>query len=52
MENIFWIIIGIFSVILLAIYFDRTRSAVWGGFTAGIIIGLVIALFLVLIGSS
>ena len=44
MENTIWIILGIASIVLLAIYF-RVRNAVWGGFTVGIIIGLIIALF-------
>lgn len=34
----------IVSVILLAIYW-RGKNAVWGGFTIGIIIGSVLALF-------
>jgi len=44
MGNTIWLIGGILSVILLAIYF-RTRNAVWSGLTTGIIIGLVVALF-------
>jgi hypothetical protein len=40
-----WTFLGIASIILLAIYFWRGRNAVWGGFTAGIIIGFIIALF-------
>jgi hypothetical protein len=40
-----WTFLGIVSIILLAIYFWRGRNAVWGGFTAGIIIGFIIALF-------
>ena len=39
-----WTILGILTFILLAVYW-RTRNAVWGGFTAGIIIGLIVALF-------
>jgi uncharacterized membrane protein len=45
MINSIWIILGIISIVLLAIYFRRGRNAVWGGFTAGIIIGFIIALF-------
>jgi hypothetical protein len=40
-----WTFLGIASIILLAIYFWRGRNAVWGGFTAGIIISFIIALF-------
>jgi hypothetical protein len=40
-----WTFLGIASIILLAIYCWRGRNAVWGGFTAGIIIGFIIALF-------
>jgi uncharacterized membrane protein len=40
-----WTFLGIASIILLAIYFWRGRNAVWSGFTAGIIIGFIIALF-------
>ncbi len=43
MENI-WTILGIATPILLVVYWRR-RNAVWGGFTIGIIVGLVIALF-------
>lgn len=44
MTNTIWVILGVISVILLVIYF-RSRNAVWGGLTAGIIIGLIVALF-------
>jgi len=44
MENTIWIILGIVSAFLLVIYF-RSRNAVWGGFTIGLIVGLLIALF-------
>jgi uncharacterized membrane protein len=40
-----WTFLGIASIILLAIYFWRRQNAVWGGFTTGIIIGFIIALF-------
>ena len=43
METI-WVILGIISAVLLVIYF-RSRNAVWGGFTAGLIIGLIVAFF-------
>ncbi|MBT9169204.1 MAG: hypothetical protein DDT19_02558 [Syntrophomonadaceae bacterium] len=39
-----WTILGVATVILLAVYWGN-RNAVWGGFTMGIIVGLVIALF-------
>ncbi|HIH10758.1 TPA: hypothetical protein HA241_01050 [Candidatus Woesearchaeota archaeon] len=38
-----WAILAVVTVILLVIYWRR--SAVWGGLTAGIIIGLAITLF-------
>jgi len=45
MANNIWIILGIISIILLVVYFRRGRNAVWGGLTAGAVIGLIIALF-------
>ena len=42
--NIIWIILGIATLILLIVYW-RKRSAVWGGFTAGLIIGLIVTFF-------
>jgi len=39
-----WIILGIIAIILLIIYW-RSRNAVWGGLTIGIILGLIIAIF-------
>ncbi|MFC1789495.1 hypothetical protein ACFLYY_00785 [Patescibacteria group bacterium] len=39
-----WTILGVISVILLIIFW-RSRNAVWGGFTIGAVIGLVVALF-------
>lgn len=45
MENIdIWKILGVATPILLVVYWKR-RNTVWGGFTAGIIIGLLVALF-------
>lgn len=42
-----WIILGIISIILLIFYFhSKRRNAVWGGFTLGLIIGFIIAIFL------
>lgn len=48
MENIdiIWKILGIITVVLL-IGFWRRRNAVWGGFTAGIVIGLIVAIVFV-----
>jgi hypothetical protein len=37
-----WNILGIISIILLVIYWKK-KSAVWGGFIGGIIVGLIIA---------
>jgi len=39
-----WTFFGIIALVLLGFYWGR-RNAVWGGFSIGIIIGLVIALF-------
>jgi hypothetical protein len=39
-----WIILGIATIVLLTIY-QGNRNAVWGGFTIGIIVGLVIVVF-------
>lgn len=39
-----WTALGIIIIILLVIYW-RKRSAVWGGLTIGIILGLIIAIF-------
>lgn len=53
MENIdlIWKILGVITLILLVIYWGR-RNAVWGGFTIGIIIGLIIAIFFLFEGSG
>ncbi len=37
-----WIILGIVAVIFLAIFW-RSRNAVWGGFTLGVIVGAIIS---------
>lgn len=39
----FWVILGAVSVVLLFLFWKH-KNAVWGGLTAGIIIGLVLAL--------
>ena len=46
-----WIILGTVSVILLIIY-RGSRNAVWGGFTLGIIIGIIIAVFYLFKGNN
>lgn len=40
--NLFWIILGVIVVTLLFLYW-RTRNAVWGGLTIGLIVGVVIS---------
>ena len=45
MTSNIWTTLGFVSIILLVVYFGRGRNAVWGGFTIGIIIGFLIALF-------
>jgi len=39
-----WLILGVASIVILLKYF-RTRNAVWGGLTAGVLIGLVWSFF-------
>ena len=43
MTNFLWPIFGILTIILLIIFW-RKINAVWGGFTLGIIVGLIIAI--------
>jgi len=50
MENI-WTILGIITPILLVVYWGK-RNAVWGGFTIGLTLGFVIALFFVFRGDG
>lgn len=38
-----WKILGVASFVLLILYW-RTRNAVWGGLTIGVIIGFIIAI--------
>ena len=45
MTNNIWIILAIISIVLLAVYFRRGRNALWGGLTAGIVVGFIITLF-------
>lgn len=46
-----WKILGIITPVLLIIYWGR-RNAVWGGFTIGIILGFLVALFFIFRGSG
>lgn len=39
-----WIILGVLAFILLIVSW-RKKSAIWGGFTIGIIMGFLVALF-------
>jgi hypothetical protein len=39
-----WIFLGILSVILLVIYFRKSKNSVWGGLTIGIPVGLVLTI--------
>ena len=40
-----WIILGIISIFLLFFYYN-IKNAIWGGFTIGLILGLIVAIFL------
>ena len=44
MPTYIWIILGIIASVA-ALKYWKNRNAVWGGFTLGILIGLVIAFF-------
>jgi len=46
-----WIILGIVAIVLLIIYW-RSRNAVWGGLTIGIIAGFIIAIFFIFKGNE
>lgn len=46
-----WAIFGAVAVVLLIIFW-RKRNAVWGGLTAGIIIGIIVALFYLFKGNK
>ena len=39
-----WIILLIIAVISLVVFYSRGTNAVWGGATAGLIIGVIVAL--------
>jgi hypothetical protein len=47
-----WIILGIFTVILLIIYFFKGRNAVWGGLMIGVVIGFVTSIILAIKGNG
>lgn len=47
----YWIILGLVSIALLMVYW-RKRNAVWGGLTAGVIVGLIIAIIYFIKGSG
>lgn len=51
MIDVIWIIAGFIVFFALAIFWRR-RSAVWGGLTIGIIIGLLVATYFAFKGSS
>lgn len=42
--DIIWIFLGIGSLAILAVYWGN-RNSIWGGFTAGFVIGMGIASF-------
>lgn len=46
-----WLILVILAVILLIAYW-RKKSAVWGGFTLGIILGSLVALYFIAKGNG
>ncbi|MDP1845946.1 MAG: hypothetical protein Q8L09_04345 [Candidatus Moranbacteria bacterium] len=52
MSNVnIWIIFGVVAVVLLIVFW-RKRNAVWGGLTAGIIIGIIVAIFYLFKGNK
>jgi len=44
MTDIIWQILGVITIALL-ILFWRTKNAVFGGFTLGVVIGLILSIF-------
>lgn len=48
---LFWPIFGIITIILLIVFWQK-RSAVWGGFTVGVFVGLAIAIFFAFKGNG
>ena len=46
-----WKILGIISIIALLLSW-RNRNAIWGGFSGGIFIGLIIAIFYLIKGDA
>jgi len=51
MTYLLWPILGVITVVLLIISWQK-RSAVWGGFTLGIIIGFILAIFYLFKGNG
>lgn len=51
MNSTIWIILAVVAAILLIIYF-RSKNAVWGGLTYGIIIGAIVAIVLGVMGKG
>ena len=51
MSDIIWIILGVFSIILLFVFWKK-RNAVWGGFTAGIILSLLVFVLFGILGKG
>jgi len=51
MPNTIWTILGVIAIILLIIFWKK-RSAVWGGLTVGIVIGVIIAVVYLIRGSG
>ncbi|MDD5749469.1 MAG: hypothetical protein PHO91_01620 [Patescibacteria group bacterium] len=49
--NTIWIILGVIAIILLLMYW-KSKNAVWGGLTLGIIIGAIISLALKFQGNN
>jgi hypothetical protein len=47
-----WYILGIIALIFLIFNFWQGRNAVWGGFTLGIIGGIIVAIISVLFGND
>ncbi|HAV58256.1 MAG TPA: hypothetical protein DCX45_12740 [Acinetobacter junii] len=46
----YWIIFAVISALLLIFYFKK-RSAVWGGLTVGLVLGLIIVVYFALSGN-
>lgn len=46
-----WYVLGILTVILLFLYFEGP-NALWGGFTVGVVIGIILSLISVFQGDG